>query len=62
MGPPPYSDIGKAARDVLRKNFELGMRFISYKGKEGNYEYTGRVDNAFRYKNVIIINAYIYAF
>ncbi|KAM3187769.1 hypothetical protein ACTXT7_001612 [Hymenolepis weldensis] len=52
MRPPPYSDIGKAARDVLRKNFELGMRFVSYKGKEGNYEYTGRIDNAFRYKNM----------
>ncbi|VDL11670.1 unnamed protein product [Hymenolepis diminuta] len=52
MGPPPYSDIGKAARDVLRKNFEFGMRFLSYKGKEGNYEYTGRIDNAFRYKNM----------
>nr|CDS27799.1 voltage dependent anion channel protein 2 [Hymenolepis microstoma] len=52
MGPPSYSDIGKTARDVLRKNFDLGMRFISYKSKEGNYDYTARIDDAFRYRKM----------
>ncbi|VDO03211.1 unnamed protein product [Rodentolepis nana] len=53
MGPPSYSDIGKAARDVLRKNFDLGMKFFSFKSKEGNWEYASRIDNAFRYRNVM---------
>lgn len=48
MTPPTFADIGKSARDLLRKNFDLGIRFFSFKGKNGNLEFLSRVDNAFR--------------
>ncbi|VDM31455.1 unnamed protein product [Hydatigera taeniaeformis] len=48
MTPPTFADIGKSARDLLRKNFDLGVRFFSFKGKNDKLEFLGRVDNAFR--------------
>nr|CDS24831.1 voltage dependent anion channel protein 2 [Echinococcus granulosus] len=48
MMPPSFTDIGKSRRDLLRKNFDLGIRFFSFKGKNDNLEFLGRVDNAFR--------------
>ncbi|KAM7533948.1 hypothetical protein Aperf_G00000105037 [Anoplocephala perfoliata] len=52
MSPPTFADIGKSVRDILRKNFDLGMRFVSYKGSLDDFEYTSRIDNAFRYKKM----------
>ncbi|VDK41424.1 unnamed protein product [Taenia asiatica] len=53
MTPPTFADIGKSARDLLRKNFDLGVRFFSFKGKNDNLELFSRADNIFRVEKVL---------
>ncbi len=52
MSPPCFADIGKSARDLIKKNFGLGISFVSFKGSHGPAQFTSRVDSILRAERV----------
>ncbi|VDN16816.1 unnamed protein product [Dibothriocephalus latus] len=45
MSPPSYPDISKAVREFLRKNYNFGTAFFSFKGNHDFVDFTTRTDS-----------------